>query len=150
MIGSNKYLGVQIDSELKWREHITSAIGKISRAMGMLKYAKKYLLLDIGKIMYRSIVEPHFRNCCSVWGCCGETLLDKLQKLQNRAARIVTSSSYDASSLPLIENLGWLTIKEMIEVETATTVYESLHGLASECMQLMFKKIVGRHFTVSP
>ena len=24
-IGSNKYLGVQIDSELKWREHITFA-----------------------------------------------------------------------------------------------------------------------------
>ena len=40
MIEANKYLGVQIDSELKWREHITFAIGKISRAMGMLKYAK--------------------------------------------------------------------------------------------------------------
>ena len=40
MIGSNKYLGIQIDSELTWREHITFAIGKISRAMGMLKYAK--------------------------------------------------------------------------------------------------------------
>ena len=41
MIGSNKNLSVQIDSELKWKEHITFAIGKISRAMGMLKYAKK-------------------------------------------------------------------------------------------------------------
>ena len=52
MIGSNKYLGVQIDSELKWREHITYAIGKISRAMRMLKYAEKYLLLEILKTMY--------------------------------------------------------------------------------------------------
>ena len=141
MIGSNKYLGVQIDSELKWREHVTFAIGKISRAMGMLKYAKKYLPLEIVKNMYISIVEPHFRNCCSVWGCCGETLLDKLQKLQNRAARIVTNSSYDASSLPLIGSLGWLTIKEMIEFETATTVYKSLHGLAPEYMQSMFMKL---------
>ena len=41
MIGSNKYLGVQIDPELMWREHITFAIGKVARAMGMLKYAKK-------------------------------------------------------------------------------------------------------------
>ena len=141
MIGSNKYLGVQIDSELKWREHITFAIGKISRAMGMLKYAKKYLPLEIVKNMYTSIVEPHFRNCCSVWGCCGETLLDKLQKLQNRAARIVTNSSYDTSSLPLIGRLGWLTIKEMIEFEIATMVYKSLHGLAPEYMQLMFTKL---------
>ena len=67
MIGSNKYLGVQIDSELKWREHITFTIGKISRAMGMLRYGKKYLPLDMVKNMYTSIVEPHFRNCCSVW-----------------------------------------------------------------------------------
>ena len=141
MIGCNKYLGVQIDSELKWREYITFAIGKISRAMGMLKYAKKYLPLEIVKNMYTSIVEPHSRNCCSVWGCCGETLLDKLQKLQNRAARIVTYSSYDASSLPLIGRLGCLTIKEMIEFETATTVYKSLHGLAPDYMQLMFTKL---------
>ena len=112
MIGSNKYLGVQIDPELRWREHITFAIDKISRAMGMLKYAKKYIPLETVKNMYTSIVEPHFRNCCSVWGCCGETLLDKLQKLQNRSARTVTNSSYYASSLPLIGSLEWLTIKK--------------------------------------
>ena len=92
MIGSNKYPGVQIDSEVKWREYRTFAIGKISRAMGMLKCAKKYLQLEIVKSMYTSKVEPHFRNCCSVWDCCGETLLDKLQKLQNRAIRIVANS----------------------------------------------------------
>ena len=76
-----------------------------------------------------------------MWGRCGETLLDKLQKLQNRAARIVTNSSYDASSLSLIGSLGWLTIQEMIEFETATTVYNSLHGLAPEYMQLMVTKL---------
>ena len=82
-----------------------------------------------------------FRNCCSVWGCCGEILLDKLQKLQNRAARMLTNSSYDASSLLLIGSLGWLTVKEMIVFETATTVYKSLHGLAPEYMQHMFTKM---------
>ena len=75
-----------------------------------------------------------------MWGCCGEILLDKLQKLQNRAARIVTNSSYDASSLPLIQSLEWLTIKEMIAFETATTVYKSFHGLAPDYMQPMFTK----------
>ena len=91
----------------------------------MLKYAKKYLPLDTVKNMHTSIVEPHFRNCCSVWGCCGEILLDKQQKLQNCVARIVTNSSYNASSLPLNGSLGWLTIKEMIVFETATPVYKS-------------------------
>ena len=77
--------------------------------------------------MYKGIVELHFRNCCSVWGCCGETLLHKLQKMQNSAARIVTNSP---SSLPLIGSLGWLTIKEIIEFQIAITVHNSLHGLA--------------------
>ena len=79
MIGSNRYLGVQIDSEFKRREHITFAIGKISRAMGMLKYANKYLPLDTVKSIYTSIVEPYFRNCYSVWGSYRELLLDRLQ-----------------------------------------------------------------------
>ena len=64
---------------------MTFAISMISRAMGMLKHVSKFLPLETEKIMYASIVEPHFRNCCSVWCCCGETLLDKLQKLQNSA-----------------------------------------------------------------
>ena len=94
----------------------------------MMKCVKKYLPLEIVKNMYTYIVEPHFRNCCSVWGCCGETRLDKLPKLQNRPARIATNSSYDTPSLPLIGSLGWLTIREMIELETETAVYKSLHG----------------------
>jgi len=55
--------------------------------------------------------------------------------------KVSTNSSYDASSLPLIASLEWLTIKEMIAFETATTVYKSLHGLAPDYMQLMFTKL---------
>ena len=35
----------------------------------------------------RSIVELYFTYCCIVWDSIGETLVDSLQKLQNRAAR---------------------------------------------------------------
>ena len=85
-----KYLGVQIDSQLSWKEHITVALSKISRGVGMLKYSKKFLSLETVQKMYLGIVEPHIRYCCSAWGCAGDTILQKLQKIQNRAARIVT------------------------------------------------------------
>ena len=42
-----------------------------------------------------------------------------LQKLQNRAARIVTNSSYDSSASALIKTLNWPTVADMIKVETA-------------------------------
>ena len=83
-----KYLGAQIDPSLNWKEQVNVAIGKISRGIGMLKY----LSLQTVKTMYFSIVDSHFRYCCSVWGCAGDTNLRKLQNLQNWAARVMTNS----------------------------------------------------------
>ena len=40
----------------------------------------------------------HFDYCCSVWDELGGTFATKLQKLQNRAARVITRSSYDADA----------------------------------------------------
>ena len=40
---SVKYLGIQIDNQLKWKEHVASVSRKVSRAIGMIKYAKKIL-----------------------------------------------------------------------------------------------------------
>ena len=57
------------------------------------------------------------------------TRLQILQKLQNRAARIVTRSNFDSSAKPLINNLKWPTISDIIRSETATIMYKSLNGL---------------------
>ena len=54
------------------------------------------------------------------------TALNILRKLQNCAARIATSSPYDASSQTLLKELEWLTVKELIETETARMVYRSI------------------------
>ena len=125
-----EYLGVEIDSSLDWKEQIKAISTKVSRAVGFLKHAKSFLPKETLKIIYTGIVEPHFRYCCSVWGCAGSTEINQLQKLQNRAARIVTNSSFDAPSSPLIKSLGWKTIHELILNESQTMVFKSLHGLA--------------------
>ena len=111
---------------------------KVSRALGFLKYAKKFLPQDTLSKMYRGIVEPHFRYCCSVWGCCGKTRIDNLQKLQNRAARIVTNSSFHVSAADLIKRLGWPTISDIILSETATIIYKSTNSLAPEYLSEIF------------
>ena len=46
--------------------------------------------------IYYGLVQSHFDYCSVVWGNCGRTLRDKLQRLQNRAARVLTKSNYDA------------------------------------------------------
>ena len=90
--------------------------------------------------MYRGIVEPHLSYCCSVWGCYSESKIDVLQKIQNRAARIVTSSRYDAFAAPIIESLGWSTISDLIRKETATLAYNSLNSLAPNYLRKLFVK----------
>ena len=106
VVQNTKYLGVEIDPSLDWKEQIKFISTKVSRAVGFLKHAKSFLPKETLKTIYTGIVEPHFRYCCSVWSCAGTTEINQLQRLQNRAARIVTNSSFDAQSSPFIENLG--------------------------------------------
>ena len=140
IIEKAKYLGVQLDQHLIWDEHARYVCTKVSRALGFLKYAKKLLPQETLSHIYRDIVEPYFRYCRSVWGSCGETRLLTLQKLQNRAARIVTNSSYVASADALIEKLNWPTIPEIIKRETATMVYKSLNGLVPMYLPNIFSR----------
>ena len=111
---------------------------KVSRALSCLKYAKKFLPKDTLSKMYRGIVEPHFRYCCLVWGYCGKTRIDNLHKLQNRAARIVTNSSYNVSAAGLIKRLEWPTTSGIILSETVTIMYESVNSLAPEYLSELF------------
>ena len=67
-------------------------------------------------------------------------MLLTLQKLQNRAARIVTNSSYDARADILIEKLNWPTISEIIKRETTTMVYRSLNGLVPMYLSNIFQE----------
>ena len=141
MANNTKYLGLQVDDQLKWSTHLSNTIKKVSRGIGMLKFSKRYLPKESLIMLYRSLIEPYFRYCCPVWGSCGASVLDKLQKLQNRAARIVTNSPYDASALPLIGSLGWLTIRELIDFETSKMVYKSLNALAPDYLRNLFQKV---------
>ena len=50
------------------------------------------------KTIYYSLVQPYFDYCDVVWGDCSKTRADKLQKLQNRAAWIITRADYSIRS----------------------------------------------------
>ena len=138
VVKKTKYLGVQIDQSLDWKEQIKYVSSKVSRAIGFLKHAKSLVPSTSLINLYRSIVEPHFRYCCSVWGCCSSTDKNRLQKLQNRAARIITCSRFDASAVPIIKSLGWQTIEEMISSESKIMVFKALNGLAPQYLSELF------------
>ena len=75
-----------------------------------------------------------------VWGNCGITLRNKVQKLQNRAARVLTYSSYDVDAGHLFKLLGWKNLACQQQIQRATMVYRSLHGLAPNYLSSKFER----------
>ena len=124
----------------KFKEQINAVAKKVSRAIGFLRHAISFLPKASLKTLYTGIVEPQFRYCCSVWGCAGSTNISQLQKLQNRAVRVITNSNFDTPSRPLIAELGWKTIEELIGNETKTMIFKSLNDLAPQYLCNLFTK----------
>ena len=53
------------------------------------------------------------------------TLLTRLQKIQNRAARIITGSDEWTPSAPLLETLGWKNVRKLYRQELAIILFLS-------------------------
>jgi hypothetical protein len=59
-------------------------------------------------LIYNALIQPHLDYCCEVWDVIGKTLLDRLKKLQNRAARtIMNFKNESGQSLLARDSLGW-------------------------------------------
>ena len=84
------------------------------------------------QLIYNCLVQSYFDCCSVVWDSCGSTLAEKLQKLQNRAARVLTYSTYDTNADYLFEILGWKNVTSQRKINIAKTimVYKSLNGFA--------------------
>jgi hypothetical protein len=80
---------------------------KISKDINLLRKAKDFVGLDMLQIMYNALVMPHFNYCSTVWQNNNQThFIDKLYKLQKRAARITTNLDYTVRSSDTFQKLS--------------------------------------------
>ena len=101
----------------------------MASGIGAIKRCRPFVPIETLKYAYNAIVQPHFDYCDVVWGNCNAILATKLQKLQNRAARILTFSSYDANADPLLDRRY---------SHIATKVYKSFNNLAPDYLRAKF------------
>ena len=106
-VSTTKSVGVLVDKHLSWNAHIASILKKIASGIGAIKRCSPFVPIETLKYAYNATIQPRFDYCDVVWGNCNATLATELQKLQNRAARILTFSSYDANADPLLDKLSW-------------------------------------------
>ena len=95
--------------------------------------------------MYEALVAPYFDYCSEVWGCMGKGLCDRLQRLQNRAGRIIRFSDYNTRSADILQDLRWDTLEQRRSKQVAISVFKSLNNLYSKSLKNMFKPTSGVH-----
>ena len=132
---------MHIDENLSWNIHIETIAKKIASGIGAIKRCTRpFVNRTTLESVFNALVQPYFNYCSEVWGHCNKSLSNKLQKLQNRAARILTFSSYDTSVDPLFEQLNWKWLDTQRQIQVATMVYKSIHGLALDYLGSLFAK----------
>ena len=133
-----KSLGVHIDKHLSWSVHIGKITKKIASAIGALKRVRSFITTKTAVQIYQALIQPHFDYCCSVWDNLGETLNNKMQKLQNRAVRVITRSPYDASANPLLDSLHQDNLSLRGKKIKAKIMFKILKGDAPAYLQNLF------------
>ena len=88
-------------------ENIKPFISNRDIGIGALKRLRPFICEDTAILLYRALIEPYFDYCCPVWDGLSHELADKLQKLQNRAIRVITKSDHYSSATALRGELGW-------------------------------------------
>ena len=132
-------LGVTIDDNLNFNEHISVCCTKAARQLNALSRIAKYLDVRSRRTIYNSVIMSNFNYCPLVWHFCGKTNNQKLEKIQERALRILYddhTSTYDE----LLEKAGTNTLLINRLRILALTVFKSLNALNPPCLNDIFSK----------
>ena len=78
---TTKSPGETIDDKLSWNCYIKKLTKKIARGVGAMIRVGHLVPQATLHLIYQALIQPHFDYCSTVWGTCGVTLQDKLQKI---------------------------------------------------------------------
>ncbi len=112
-----KFLGVIMDEQLTWKNHISHLTAKIAHAIFVLNSVKNYLPHSALLTLYYALVDCHFKYNIIAWG--NSPFVTKLVKLQKRAIRILFRKPYRFHTEPLFKISNILKLKDKYEITVA-------------------------------
>ena len=83
-VNSIKYLGIIVDHKLNLLDHITYVKAKISKGIGIMYKARKYLNKNSLKVLYHTYIYPYLTYCNAVWIRASKCHLNSLFLLQKK------------------------------------------------------------------
>ena len=99
-------------------------------ALNNIRKIRKYLDSHSTQRLIHAFISSRIDNCNSLF--CGLPVaeIEKLQRVQNAAARLVTGSKRTEHITPTLQNLHWLPVEQRIKFKTALLVYKALNGMS--------------------
>lgn len=129
VVKSMKYLGVIIDDQLKFDENAKYVNKKVACKIFLFGRISKNLTFSARQKVYQSIILPHFQYCASLLYASNNTCIDKLQKLQNRALRIVLRCKRRTHVKAMLQATSSLSVKQEIIFGTLKLAFKIRNGL---------------------
>ena len=130
-----KFLGITVDDQLTFKNHIENVSRKIAIAIGFLYRGREVLGRRELKLVYNAILLPHLNYCNLVWGINYPTNLQRLQLLQKKAARVILGLQYNEPVSHRFQELDISPITQLIERRCLMLIYKIKHSLAPVQMQ---------------
>ncbi len=127
---SVRNLGVFLDSSMSMETHVKKVCQASYFQIRNLSSIRKLLSQDTAEILLHAFVTSRLDNGNSLLHGISESLLRKLQLVQNSAARVLTKSRKYDHITPILQDLHWLPVRERINFKILLLTWKSLHNMA--------------------
>ena len=137
---SVKLLGIFVDKQLNFNEHVSKLIKKGNQKLHALARVSKYLNQDKLRILMKSFIESQFNYCPLVWMFHNRTLNNKINRLHERALRIVYKDVMgdNVSFQDLLDKDGTVKIHDRNLQRLAVEMYKVKNNLSPLPIQELF------------
>jgi hypothetical protein len=123
-------LGVILDSHLSLDDHVRSICKRAFFHLHRISRIRKYLTHSAVRQLVHAFVTSQLDYGNSLLAGLPEFRLDRLQRVQNAAARMITGSRKFDPITPHLVTLHWLPVRQRIEFKIAMLTFRSLDGSA--------------------
>ncbi len=129
-VPSSGYLGVTLQNNMKFDEHIDGVVAKANWMLGFCKCNLKHAPSELKELSYYSLVRSLMEYSSAIWDPHLVKHKNSLEAVQWRAARWVKNDyKRDSSVTAMLEDLEWMTLEERTRFARLVLLYKLVHGI---------------------
>lgn len=122
-----KYLGLILDRQLNWKQHIDKIKAKLTSLTGIIRNIAKCLPRKVKYIIYNSLIKPHIDYLIEIWGTAAKSNLEIVQIAQNKLIKSLFHYNFRTPSKKIYEETKIMTIKQTYTYFTCILIYKILN-----------------------